>query len=392
MLPLAGEWTLRLASPSTSAGSTLFPGAAPPDRRSTATTAAGASRARRSTSRCARPARSLADVARPRAAPGHVRRLLAAGRPADARARSRAGSPPTRTCASSSTATPDWDDELIDGLVETGAVDSIDFKGAYKGTPVDVETDPAFYRRDRRGVPGRLARGPRPRDRGRARGAASRTTTASPGTRRSTRSTTSSRMPRAAAARSTSSRRASASLEALFAGYDFCAERGMGAYGGGQYELGVGRGQIQYLAALFHPDAPNDIAPSGLRRARARARPAREPAHARPRAHRLPPAVVDSEEQPCRPKQRQIRIEQKGALAAMQRLESRSRRGARGRDPLPRRRPGAPRRPRRRAHGRQALARALPRRDRRRPPAGAAAAAPHGRGLARARRAPRRAT
>ena len=46
--------------------------------------------------------------------------------------------------------------------------------------------------------------------------------------------------------------------------YDFCAERGMGAYGGGQYELGVGRGQIQYLAAMFHADAPNDIAPGGL--------------------------------------------------------------------------------------------------------------------------------
>jgi hypothetical protein len=53
------------------------------------------------------------------------------------------------------------------------------------------------------------------------------------------------------------------SVKALFEAYDFCAERGMGAYGGGQYELGVGRGQIQYLAALFHADAPNDIAPSG---------------------------------------------------------------------------------------------------------------------------------
>ena len=31
--------------------------------------------------------------------------------------------------------------------MELGAVDSIDFKGAYKGTPVDTETDPALYRR-----------------------------------------------------------------------------------------------------------------------------------------------------------------------------------------------------------------------------------------------------
>ena len=53
------------------------------------------------------------------------------------------------------------------------------------------------------------------------------------------------------------------SVRALFAAYDFCAERGMGAYGGGQYELGPGRGQIQLLAALFHPDGPNDIAPGG---------------------------------------------------------------------------------------------------------------------------------
>jgi hypothetical protein len=37
----------------------------------------------------------------------------------------------------------------------------------------------------------------------------------------------------------------------------------MGAYGGGQYELGVGRGHVQLLAALFHPNAPNDIAPGG---------------------------------------------------------------------------------------------------------------------------------
>jgi hypothetical protein len=35
-------------------------------------------------------------------------------------------------------------------------------------------------------------------------------------------------------------------------------------YGGGQFELGPGRGQIQYLASLFHPDTPNDTAPTGF--------------------------------------------------------------------------------------------------------------------------------
>ena len=43
--------------------------------------------------------------------------------------------------------TNDWTDELIAQLVETGAVDSLDLKGQYKGTPVDVETDPELYRK-----------------------------------------------------------------------------------------------------------------------------------------------------------------------------------------------------------------------------------------------------
>ena len=34
-------------------------------------------------------------------------------------------------------------------------------------------------------------------------------------------------------------------------------------YGGGQFELGPGRGHIQYLASIFHPDTPNDVAPGG---------------------------------------------------------------------------------------------------------------------------------
>ncbi len=53
------------------------------------------------------------------------------------------------------------------------------------------------------------------------------------------------------------------SVRRLFETYDYCASRGMSAYGGGQWELGPGRGHIQYLASLFHPDTPNDVAPGG---------------------------------------------------------------------------------------------------------------------------------
>jgi hypothetical protein len=53
-------------------------------------------------------------------------------------------------------------------------------------------------------------------------------------------------------------------LRSLLDTYDYCAERAIGNYGGGQFELGVGRGQNQYLASLFHADAPNDVAPTGF--------------------------------------------------------------------------------------------------------------------------------
>ena len=41
-----------------------------------------------------------------------------------------------------------------------------------------------------------------------------------------------------------------------------CEERGIRLYGGGQYELGPGRRQIQRLASVFYPEGPNDVAPS----------------------------------------------------------------------------------------------------------------------------------
>ena len=53
------------------------------------------------------------------------------------------------------------------------------------------------------------------------------------------------------------------SVRRLFDFYDACERRGIALYGGGQFELGPGRPQIQLLASLFHADAPNDVAPGG---------------------------------------------------------------------------------------------------------------------------------
>jgi L-alanine-DL-glutamate epimerase-like enolase superfamily enzyme len=52
------------------------------------------------------------------------------------------------------------------------------------------------------------------------------------------------------------------SLHELLGVYAYCEQHGIPMYGGGMGELGVGRGQIELLAALFHPDGPNDVAPS----------------------------------------------------------------------------------------------------------------------------------
>jgi L-alanine-DL-glutamate epimerase-like enolase superfamily enzyme len=52
-------------------------------------------------------------------------------------------------------------------------------------------------------------------------------------------------------------------LQELSRLYAHCESAGIQMYNGGMGELGVGRGQAQLLASLFHPDAPNDIAPSG---------------------------------------------------------------------------------------------------------------------------------
>jgi L-alanine-DL-glutamate epimerase-like enolase superfamily enzyme len=52
-------------------------------------------------------------------------------------------------------------------------------------------------------------------------------------------------------------------LRSLLDVYAAVDERGLITYGGGMGELDVGRGQIQLLASLFHPDGPNDTAPGG---------------------------------------------------------------------------------------------------------------------------------
>jgi hypothetical protein len=158
-------------------------------------------------------------------------------------------------------ATPSWDEDLIARLAATGAVASVDFKGAYRGTPVDVPTDPALYARCAEGFPGAWLEDPdltvseadavlEPyRDRitwdAPVHGVADVEALPFP--------------PRSINVKPSRI----GSWRELLETYEWCAERGILTYGGGQSELDVGRGQIQVLASLFHGDQPNDIAPRG---------------------------------------------------------------------------------------------------------------------------------
>lgn len=50
-------------------------------------------------------------------------------------------------------------------------------------------------------------------------------------------------------------------LSELFRTYEYCEGQDIDMYGGGQFEVGIGRQQAQYLAAVFHPAGANDISP-----------------------------------------------------------------------------------------------------------------------------------
>ncbi len=157
--------------------------------------------------------------------------------------------------------TPAWDDGLIAALAATGAIDSLDYKGHYKGTIVDNPADPVFYTRIAEGFPDAWLEDPdldAPGIDEALEPHRDRVTWDAP-----IHSIADiEALPFAPKMVNVKPSRFGG-LARLCAGYDYCAEHGIGAYGGGQFELGPGRGQAQYLAALFHPDTPNDLAPGG---------------------------------------------------------------------------------------------------------------------------------
>jgi hypothetical protein len=156
--------------------------------------------------------------------------------------------------------TSNWTDGLVAELAATGAIDSVDLKGQYEGTVVDQPPDPALYRRVVDALPEAWIEDPNVNDVTRP--------ILEPHAHRITWDAPIHSVADIEAVpwppRSINIKPSRfGSVNRLFEAYDYCAERGIEPYGGGQWELGPGRGQIQYLASLFHPRTPNDVAPGG---------------------------------------------------------------------------------------------------------------------------------
>ncbi|MCU4742924.1 hypothetical protein [Natronoglomus mannanivorans] len=158
--------------------------------------------------------------------------------------------------------TSDWDDPLVDELADTGAVRILDLKGHYEGTDVDAPADPELYERVLEAFPDAVIEDPalteetRPLFADRDPDVRGRVSWDAPihGVEDV------EALPWEPSWLNIKPSRFG-SLESLLETLAYCEERGVRCYGGGQFELGVGRGQLQLLASLYYPDSPNDVAP-----------------------------------------------------------------------------------------------------------------------------------
>jgi hypothetical protein len=156
--------------------------------------------------------------------------------------------------------TSEWTPEVVDRLAETGAIRTLDLKGQYSGTEVDQAADPVLYELVLEGFPDAVVE--------------------DPALTEATRSLIEPHVDRLAWDYPINGLDDIAelpweprwlnikpsrfgSIESLFETIEYCLDREIAMYGGGQFELSVGRSHLHALASLFYPDAPNDVAPRG---------------------------------------------------------------------------------------------------------------------------------
>jgi hypothetical protein len=151
-----------------------------------------------------------------------------------------------------------WDDELMGSLAATGRVRVLDLKAYYRGTVVELEPDPVFYRALANHFPDTVIE-----DAWLDEACLEALSGAL------------DRLSFDAPVHSLADLDALAvtprwlnvkpsrfgTVERLLQCIEACEARGILMYGGGQFELGKGRAQIQALASVFYADAANDVAP-----------------------------------------------------------------------------------------------------------------------------------
>jgi hypothetical protein len=152
-----------------------------------------------------------------------------------------------------------WDDALVAKLAATDRVRVVDFKAYYRGTSVDLEPDPELYRRVKEALPDAVLED-----------------AWLEGECKAVLADAADRLSFDAPIHAWSDVKKLffepkwlnikpsrfGTLRGLLECIEECEARGIRMYGGGQFELGAGRRQIQKLASVFYPDGPNDVAPA----------------------------------------------------------------------------------------------------------------------------------
>ena len=149
-------------------------------------------------------------------------------------------------------AAPNWSPEIIEMLAGTGMVRTIDFKGRYGMEVADEDALGVLYDAVLEAFPDAIIEDPHEQFMDRVEGR--RVSFDAPVTRVEDITTEIINVKPSRIG----------SLRPLFEIYAHGAAEGLLMYGGGMGELGPARRQIQLLASLFHPDSPNDVAPSAF--------------------------------------------------------------------------------------------------------------------------------
>jgi hypothetical protein len=155
--------------------------------------------------------------------------------------------------------TADWTAALAERVADLADVRILDLKGQYEGTEVDTPADPALYELVIERFPGAIIEDPAFTDGTRPLfdGHEERVAWDYP----ITGVDSVEDLPFEPSWLNVKPSRFG-SVESLLDTVEYATDRGIALYGGGQFELDVGRRHLHALASVFYPDAPNDVAPS----------------------------------------------------------------------------------------------------------------------------------